>query len=104
MVKFSKSVIVTRTYEVSAEEFVSHHLQEIRTYKDSKDKIEYDLFVSDGVNNGFLTYAFSIPAITFDINDYDRYASTSEEKAAHASACTQLVALISEKFKDKEKS
>ncbi|AAQ81555.1 hypothetical protein 44RRORF237c [Aeromonas phage 44RR2.8t] len=101
--KFTKNVIVNRTYELSAEEFVNHHLRELRIYRNG-GKVEYDCFVQCGVQPQFITHAISLPHIDFDVNDFDRYARTEEEKARHQSACKRLIKLIEVQFEKEEKS
>ena len=96
--KFSKQVIVTRTFEMTSREFVEKHLQEVRAFRDG-DKVEYDLLVQCGVNYNFVTNVLTLKHIdfdpnNFDPNDFDRYARTDEEKAKHQAACEKLVVLI----------
>lgn len=91
--KFTKEVIVSRTYEVTAEEFVRDHLREVRAFRDG-DKVEYDLLVQCGVNSNFVTNVLTLKHIDFDPNDFDRYARTDEEKAKHQAACEKLIVLI----------
>lgn len=91
--KFTKEVIVSRTYEVTAEEFVRDHLREVRAFRGG-DKVEYDLLVQCGVNSNFVTNVLTLKHIDFDPDDFDRYARTDEEKAKHQAACEKLVVLI----------
>lgn len=99
--KFTKEVIVSRTYELTPEEFVNNHLREIRVFREG-DKVEYDLFVQCGVNTQFLTHAVTIPEIDFDVNDFDRYARTPEERKAHADASLKLIALLNKHFNEEK--
>ena len=100
--KFSKQVIVTRTFEMTSEEFVEKHLREIRAYKRHDDTYEYDLLVQCGVNSGFISSALTLKNITFDISDFDVYARTDAEKKAHKEACEKLVVLIDAHFADEK--
>lgn len=100
--KFSKQVIVTRTFEMTSREFVEKHLREIRAYKKHDGTHEYDLLVQCGVNSGFITTALTLKNITFGINDFDVYASTDAEKKAHKEACEKLVVLIDAHFADEK--
>ncbi|APU02289.1 hypothetical protein [Aeromonas phage Riv-10] len=101
--KFTKQVVVSRTYEMTSEEFVNHHLHELRVFRDG-NKVEYDCFVQCGVNSQFMTHVLSLPAIDFDVDDFNRYARTPEEKAAHTKACEKLIKLIDAKFEKEEKA
>lgn len=98
--KFTKDVIVSRTYEISTEEFVKSHLREIRFFRDG-DKVEYDLFIQCGVNPHLITNVLSLKSIDFDLNDFDRYARTDEEKEKHKMACEKLVVLIDKMQEEK---
>ncbi|UYD59546.1 hypothetical protein JNMOADIG_00017 [Aeromonas phage avDM5] len=96
--KFSKEVIVNRTFEVTSEDFVKYHLREIRSFPKSNGEIEYDLYVQDGVNSSFITSVLTLTGIGEIYKHFDKYASTEEEKIAHANACAELVKVLDKKF------
>ncbi|QBX32669.1 hypothetical protein Asfd1_43 [Aeromonas phage Asfd_1] len=98
MVKFTNQVIVNRTYEMSAEEFVKWHLREIRAFPKSNGETEYDLYVQDGVNGNFIVSVITMTNIGEIHSNFDKYAHTDEEKAAHQKACQDLVVALEKKF------
>lgn len=99
MIEFTKEVIVSRTFTMTAEEFVMYHLREVRQFGS-----ELDLYVQDGKNSNFITSVMTLKdseLVSFagSYLDFDRYARTVEEKERHASACEALVKSLKLKFK-----
>ncbi|MGL4353036.1 MAG: hypothetical protein ACRCTP_03720 [Aeromonas popoffii] len=101
-VKFSKEVVVSRTFEMSAREFVSHHLREIRQFGD-----ELDLLVQSGVDPNFITSALTL--YKEDINgfvlvhsDFDVYSTSEEDIINHRIASETVIQILELKFSSLE--
>lgn len=90
--KFTREVIVNRTYTLSAREFVEEYLQEIRYYDRS-----YNFYVSDLVSTHCLTWVFEIPCSEMNPvwDGFDYYNKNTDE---HKAAVESLIVAIEEKF------
>lgn len=101
-VKFSKEVVVTRTFEMSAREFVSSHLREVRQFGS-----ELDLMVQSGTDSNFITSAITLNKEDLEgfgdkPFDFDRYSVTEEERANHLAAAEILMKILEQKFSSRE--
>lgn len=99
MVTFTKEVIVSRTFEMTAQEFIKTHLREVRQFGS-----ELDLFVQDGVNSNFITSVITLKEselleFSGSYLDFDRYAMTEDGKNRHNATCEALAKVLELKFK-----
>ncbi len=97
-VKFSKEVVVSRTFTMSAREFVSSHLREVRQFGD-----ELDLLVVSGTDSNFITSAITLKkedlkGFAGSYSDFDRYSVTEEERAKHMVVAEILIRILEQKF------
>lgn len=100
MIRFTKEIIVSRTFEMSSEEFVKSHLREVRQFGS-----EIDLFVQDGTNPNFITSVITLKeSELLDFGgsylDFDLSSRTTEERERHVSACEALIKTLELKFKE----
>lgn len=100
MITFTKEVVVSRTFELSAEDFVKMHLREVRQYGS-----EIDLFVQDGKNSNFITSVITLKAselVDFEGSylDFDIYARSPDDRKRHNAACEALIQSLEIKFKE----
>lgn len=101
VITFQKEVIVNRTFEMTAEEFVKIHLMEVRQFGS-----ELDLLVQSGTNSGFITSAITLKdseLIDFGGSylDFDRSAR-DEARTRHNSASKALVDSLELKFSKRD--
>ena len=64
MINFYKQKVVDVEYTVSIEDFVLEHLEEVRPWGD-----EYDFYVQDSVNRGYLSRVMSLKQKDCPIKD-----------------------------------
>ncbi|QDP64716.1 MAG: hypothetical protein GOVbin2917_31 [Prokaryotic dsDNA virus sp.] len=64
MINFYKQKVVDVEYTVSVEDFVLEHLEEVRPWGD-----EYDFYVQDSVNSGYLSRVMSLKKKDCPIED-----------------------------------
>lgn len=83
---------------MSAREFVSSHLMEVRQFGD-----ELDLLVVSGTNSNFITSVITLKkedlkGFAVGYSDFDRYSVTEEDKAKHLVASELLIKILEQKF------